>query len=77
MASYHDYSKQEVDSMIRAVQYNIPCIICGNPPVYRIIPKEDKPISIEIQDRGYICQLCVDCKYLDPAQYGLRPLKRG
>lgn len=77
MSLYPEYSKQEVDRMLLDNQFNIPCIVCGNPPVYRIMPKADKLLSIEIQDRGYICQHCVDSKYLDPAQYGLRPLKRG
>jgi hypothetical protein len=77
MKPYQDYSKQEVDRMLLDNQFNIHCIVCGSPPVYRIVPKDDKLLSIEIQDRGYICQYCVDQKYLDPAQYGLRQLKRG
>jgi hypothetical protein len=76
MSLYPDYSKEEVDMMLQETQQHT-CIICGQPPVYRIIPYPHTAYTAEIQDKGYICQHCVNMKYIDPVQYGLRPLQRS
>lgn len=51
------------------------CIICGNTAKYKVISKFQQFNTTEIQDRGYICEYCVEQKYLDAGIYALRKLK--
>lgn len=48
------------------------CITCQQAAVYRLIPKSGHYPTIELEDKGYVCQY--HTSQLDPNIWGLRPL---
>lgn len=69
-------SKSVIDTQFhKAGMSNQPkCIICKQPAKYRLIPKNDRVNTIEIQDKGYICEGCVSVGAVSSNDFGLRPL---
>lgn len=70
-------TKDQVDSILRrsAMPTTHICIICTNTAKYKLVPKHSHLNSIEIQDRGYVCAYCLEQKYINPDQFGIRELK--
>lgn len=72
-------TKQDIDSVFKTQYLNPstthPCIYCGEPSIVRIIPKEDRFNTAEVEDKGYMCEYCVKEGYLNSEHYGIRPLK--
>lgn len=69
--------KAYVDTAFRESYNRIstPCIYCGNPAMFKIIPKYEKFNTAEIQDKGFICEHCTKQNYLSNEDYGIRPIK--
>lgn len=56
--------------------YSAPkCIVCSNPPKFRLVPKIDRVNTAEIQDKGYICEHCVSLKHFSTKEFGIRELR--
>jgi hypothetical protein len=69
-------SKEEVDNRLVSSDIVLTrrCIVCGNTPKYKLIPKVESVNTAEVQDRGYVCGHCVGLGNINPAHYGLRQL---
>ena len=70
-------SKEDVDLSF-ANPYTVanPCLLCGNTSMFRIIPKNDRDNTAEIQDKGFVCEHCLSAGYLNKKMYGVRPLDK-
>lgn len=69
-------SKSDIDSLFSNPEVvSRPCLYCGNPAIFRIIPKKDSLNTAEIQDKGFMCEYCTKQGYLNSELYGIRPLK--
>lgn len=71
--------KEQVDRLFKESYHssNHSCLICSRPAMYKLVPKSEHLNSIEIQDKGYVCDSCINMKLIDPLAYGLRKLKGG
>lgn len=76
-SSTNQVGKTDIDLSFRQpYKEGSPCIFCTNTAHFRIIPKEDKFNTAEVQDKGYICNHCATKGFLDKEHYGLRPINK-
>lgn len=77
MTGYTQMDKSAVDNMLlHTPLHSLPsCYVCGNTPQYRILPREDKHITAQLQKGLYICGHCLSTGVLDRNLYGIRKLK--
>lgn len=75
--SYFGLPREAVDTAFRApnIDTSLHCIYCGGTPEYKLIPKGNQPNTAEIEDKGYVCGVCLP-KYVNSKHFGIRELKR-
>ena len=68
--------KQDIDSMFKEENddHTIPCYICGKVATHRLIPKYPHLDNEQIRKQGYVCANCLEMKYVNGTDYGIRPL---
>jgi DNA-directed RNA polymerase subunit RPC12/RpoP len=73
---YSGMSKSDVDQVLKDTYTGTSfiCIICGRPANYRLIPKHDKVNTTQIQDKGYICEHCVNGGTDYSKDFGIRAI---
>jgi hypothetical protein len=52
------------------------CLICSNTASHKLIAKHKHLNTAQIEDKGYVCEYCLQQKYIDPTQYGIRDIRR-
>lgn len=65
--------KTGVDTMFKEsyLGSTVPCIYCGRTAEYKIMPKNSKVASAQVQN-AYVCKNCLDMGYLDKNNFGIR-----
>jgi hypothetical protein len=73
---YSGMSKSDVDQILKDTYTgtSFTCIVCGRPARYRLIPKHDRVNTAQIQDKGYICEHCVNGGTDYSRDFGIRPI---
>ncbi len=68
-------SKSGVDTMFRDsyIGSNTACTYCGRPGKYKVMPKNDRVASAQVQD-AYVCDNCLGMGYLDKKNFGIRAI---
>ena len=72
------YSLDVVENILQYTDNNSSpkCIICGNIPRYRLIPRKPQYNTAEIQDKGFVCGHCCTVGAIDNNMYGLREMSK-
>lgn len=67
----------QVDSMFKNTDlaYYPKCSICNERATNKIMPKSNKVRTAYLQDKGYICDACLNKGLLDSKLYGIRKLE--
>lgn len=71
-------TKTQVDEGLKRSQYDTGhrCIVCNNTAQYKLLPKSSKYNSADIQERGYVCNHCLNVNSnINKNHYGIRELK--
>lgn len=65
-----------VDNLFTSSQYSssAKCLICGNTPSVKLIPKHTRLATAEIESKGYACDHCLRQQYINPQDYSLRKI---
>lgn len=66
--------KLGVDEMFLSISYQPQCVICGQTPKYKLIPKHKHVDTAFIQDKGYVCEHCLGIGHVSPQDYKLKKL---
>lgn len=53
---------------------NAKCSICSNVPAYKLVPKHKHLQTAYMEDKGYVCNHCVQMQYISPNDYKLKEL---
>ena len=67
---------KDVDSMFKETAYSTAptCIVCGQPAAYRIVAKKRWLSTAQIEDKGFVCEHCLQAKLISTKDYGIRDL---
>lgn len=70
------FGKAEIDIAFKESCFppSHPCIVCGQESKYRLIPKAHVPFTMDIEDRGYLCEAHVKQEVFSPNDYGIRQI---
>lgn len=52
------------------------CIVCGQDAIFKLMPKSGVYDSAELENRGFICQHCIQSGAIDPKIYDLRHVSK-
>ena len=70
-------TRGQVDDMLKHSHSSTDtrCVICGNTAQYKLVPKDDRYNTAQIEDKGYVCGNCLSTNpNIDRNQYGIRDL---
>jgi hypothetical protein len=66
----------DIDNMLKHSAYpeSTPCLVCGQAAKYKLVPKKASCNTAEIQDKGFICEYCLQSKAISSKDYGIRDM---
>lgn len=72
---------QPLEAVTESLTYDfnsapIRCVVCGNTPRYKLIPKRASLDTPLLQSQGYLCEHCMNQRAVSPSDYSLRDLTK-